>query len=326
MRRHDSHQDLIHVNTDSALSQALKDDVVGIRSEVGELGNRMTQLGLGQFEGTFSFMQNDLEVTITDDNQGKFRQWLDPPDPSENYNRGLKERFPGTGTWFIKSSAFIQWKTTPGSFLWAHGMPGCGKSILSSSIIEAVSDHCSLKPTLAVLYFYFDFTSPEKQQREKMIRSLIFQLSSQYEGTRPALKSLHSSCADGGRQPAHEQLLATLQQMMECLEETYLVVDALDECKERRELLAVIENFTGWKAANLHILATSRKEEDIEESMELCNNSKGKICIESTLVNDDIRAYVHGRLQLDRDLKRWQRQPKVQQEIEDTLADKADGM
>ena len=243
-----------------------------------------------------------------------------------NYNKGLKECFERTGNWFIESPVFTNWKTTPGSFLWLYGIPGCGKSVLSSTIIKDVSKHYSPNPSLAVLYFYFDFNNIEKQRHEKMIRSLICQLSSQHVSTPQALESLHSSCMNGERQPVYESLLATLHQMMGHFKETYLVIDALDECLERQELLASIEEFTGWKDINLHILTTSRREKDIEESMESFNNDEGKVCIQSTLVNDDIRAFVRGRLRTDRDLKRWQKQPKVQQEIEDTLMYKADGM
>lgn len=51
-----------------------------------------------------------------------------------------------------------------------------------------------------------------------------------------------------------------------------------------------------------------------------------KICIQSVLVKDDIRAYVKYRLQTDRGLKRWRKEFDVQQEIENMLVDKADGM
>ncbi|KAK0507602.1 hypothetical protein JMJ35_010125 [Cladonia borealis] len=285
--------------------------------------------------GTFDTKgdQNQLEVFAVSseaaektqhDQHEKIRRWLHPPDPSLNYNKALKERFARTGTWFIDSPVFISWKTTPGSFLWLYGIPGCGKSILSSTIIEAVFDYCSPNLTLAVLYFYFDFSSVEKQQHENMIRSLIIQLSSQCASTPQVLESLYSSYANGERQPTYNSLLATLHQMMGSFEGTYLVIDALDECIERQELLASIEELTSWKDANLHILTTSRMEKDIEDSIEPFNNHQGKIYIQSTLVNDDIRAYVHGRLRTDQWLKRWR--PEIQQEIEKALMEKADGM
>ena len=177
-----------------------------------------------------------------------------------------------------------------------------------------------------MLYFYFDFKDVEKQGQEKMIRSLILQLSSQCGETPQSLEALYSSCVNGGRQPTPSMLLATLHQMIESFEETFIILDALDECSERQELLEDIEVFYHWTDVNLHILSTSRREKDIEERIGPLAHCEGKIRIDSMHVNEDIRAYVHEKLQTDLKLKRWYKQPKVQQEIENALMEKADGM
>ena len=75
---------------------------------------------------------------------------------------------------------------------WLHGIHGCSRSTLGSTIIEAVFDHCSPSHTLAVLYFYFNFNNIKKQRHEKMILYLIFQLSSQPGSAPQALESLYS--------------------------------------------------------------------------------------------------------------------------------------
>ena len=177
-----------------------------------------------------------------------------------------------------------------------------------------------------MLFFYFDFNDVEKQGQENMIRSLILQLSSQSGSTPQALEALHSLCISGERQPTRNMLLATLHQMMGSFEETFIILDALDECSERCKLLEDIEEFNRWTDANLHILSTSRREKDIEERIETLAHDRGKMPIDSVRVNDDIRAYVHERLRADPELKRWHNAPKVQKEIEKTLLDKADGM
>ena len=177
-----------------------------------------------------------------------------------------------------------------------------------------------------MLYFYFDFKDVEKQGQEKMIRSLILQLSSQYGSTPQSLEALHSSCVNGERQPTRDMLLATLHQIMESFEETFIILDALDECSERGELLEGLEEFYHWTDVNLHILSTSRREKDIEERLEPLTHCQGKIPIDSIHVNNDIRAYVHGKLQTELKLKRWCKEPRVQREIEDALMEKADGM
>jgi NACHT domain len=165
-----------------------------------------------------------------------------------------------TGTWFIESKQFADWKTNPDSFLWIHGIPGCGKTILSSTITEDVIRHYNLNPALAVVYFYFDFNDIERQFHEKMIRSIITQLSIQSESIPRALESLFSSKMDGRQQPMAGELLTTLRQMVRGFDESLIILVALDECRDRQQLLASIEEIVGWKREGLHILATSRKE------------------------------------------------------------------
>ena len=121
-------------------------------------------------------------------------------------------------------------------------------------------------------------------------------------------------------------LLQALRQTVASLENTYIILDALDECGERDELLNHFEQIVSWEDANLHFLATSRREQDIEQALTPTTNPRNRISIQSELVNADIRTYVHDRLQIDRKLKRWQKDSKVQMEIEDTLMTKAHGM
>lgn len=113
---------------------------------------------------------------------------------------------------------------------------------------------------------------------------------------------------------------------MTSLGDIYVIFDALDECAERYELLTDLEEVVSWKDANVHLLTTSRRETDIEDALTPLSDKGNRVAIQSGRVNADIGTYVHGRLQIDRKLKRWQKYPDVQMEIENTLTRKADGM
>jgi len=256
------------------------------------------------------------------DRQNDIIRWLSAPDPSLNYNNALKARNVKTGTWLIESAVFLRWTLNAGSLLWLYGIPGCGKTILSSTIIQYLLDHCHQRPRSAVLYFYFDFNESGKQRHENMIRSLITQLSVCQKSISDSLDSLYNS----GRQPTNKGLLDTLHSIITASNEVFIILDALDECTERPELLSDIEEIMKWQDIRLHVLVTSRREVDIEESLEPLCDEETSICIQSALVDADIRTYVHDRLSEDRSFKRWRNQPKVQQEIETELMEKAKGM
>jgi hypothetical protein len=57
-----------------------------------------------------------------DERRQKIHQWLSAPDPSSNYHAALEKRQPTTGTWFIEGQAFADWKSSPHSFIWLHGI------------------------------------------------------------------------------------------------------------------------------------------------------------------------------------------------------------
>lgn len=160
-----------------------------------------------------------------------------------------------------------------------------------------------------------------------MIRSLIKQLSLQLHYTSDALESLFTVSTSGtGQPPSIEALRSTLSQMIEEFDQVYIILDALDECKQRELLMESINEILSWDHSELHILATSREENDIANEMDDFVTPEQKVNIHKRFIEADIRVYIYARLQTDRHLKKWQRDAKVQFTIATSLTEKADGM
>jgi Cdc6-like AAA superfamily ATPase len=261
--------------------------------------------------------------------QDAMHKWLSPPDPSTNYNKALQQRQKGTGLWLLQSSLFQKWHRQQHSFLWLYGIPGCGKTILSSTIIEHLMD---THPDQLLLYFYFDFTDASKQTFDNVLRSLISQLYHKRKDTQKLLDSLFSSCGNGRSQPTCESLCKVFLQMINQTEEIYIVLDALDECRTRKGplsegLLAWIQSLQNLEQRNVHLLVTSRPEHDIEQVLrEVAQSDRDIVPLQSDLIKDDIRSYVHTRVRKSDGLKRWRKLPDVLDEIERVLMEKAQGM
>ena len=203
--------------------------------------------------------------------------------------------------------------------LWLHGIPGCGKTVLSSTIIEDLQ-----KSGYIVLYFYFDFKDEAKQSFEKMVRSLIWQVYRHNEKSREHLDQLYSSCSAGDDQPQLKSLIETFESMTDEVENLKIVLDALDECVTRRQLL-------DWLACagpkGLQVLLTSRELDEIKSSLTDWIPSVAIMPIQPTRVNEDIRSLVRRTLSDDRELRRqWQGMPGVHERMEIKLMEKADGM
>jgi Cdc6-like AAA superfamily ATPase len=258
----------------------------------------------------------------------QIKNWLSPPDPSTNYNKALQQRQQGTGTWLLQSEEFAQWNARPNSLLWLYGIPGCGKTILSSTAIQHL-ETCSSQP---LLYFHFDFNDTRKQNLQDMVMSLVSQLYTRSERTQEPLDALFVTCGSGRSQPSCHSLCKTVTQMIEQAGEVWVVLDALDECRTRagsetQGLLKWIAAFLNSNERNVHLLVTSRPEQDISSGLnEIAPKGKAMVPIQSDLVKDASETYVKAKVRHGDGLKRWQGRPDEQNKIESCLIEKANGM
>jgi hypothetical protein len=257
---------------------------------------------------------------------GKICSWLSAPDPSTNYHKAHKQRQADTGLWLLESVKFTEWKESAASRLWLYGIPGCGKTILSSTIIEHLLQHCQDDSSMVTAYFYFDFNDAQKQDPELMLRSLLRQLLQRLVTIPSGVNALFSSCDNGQRGPSVDALLEVTRQAAQEFTQVYVVLDALDECTQRSELMDVLEAVAGWKLDNLHLLMTSRKERDIESSLVSYIDERDTVCLQRDVVDQDIQRYVQQRLRDDKGLAKWNKDAAIRQEIEAALMRGAQGM
>lgn len=67
---------------------------------------------------------------FVDEERNKIFRWLSKTDPFVDHNAARARHEPETGGWLIDSKEYLSWKKASASFLWLHGIPGSGKSIL----------------------------------------------------------------------------------------------------------------------------------------------------------------------------------------------------
>ena len=198
---------------------------------------------------------------------------------------------------------------------------GCGKTVISSTIIENLLENHLKDPEANIAYFYFDFSDVLKQTVEGCLRSLLRHLSAR---ELPAIvEALHKQAQERNAQPGSDALTDTLKEVLQQAPLTFLVFDALDECKEVRRLMEKIAEINRWELPSVRILATSRREPDITKAMDVLARP---ICLETKLIDEDIKAFVKQSLRSDGPLEIWSKDAKAKQEIEDALAAGSNGM
>lgn len=72
----------------------------------------------------------------------KFLNWLTSVDYSSQQSDYLKRRQSGTGQWLLESRNFQNWLNSGKKTLFCPGIPGAGKTILSSVVADYVSSIC----------------------------------------------------------------------------------------------------------------------------------------------------------------------------------------
>lgn len=134
---------------------------------------------------------------------------------------------------------------------------------------------------------------------------------------------MYKSCQDGRQHPSMDSVQKCLNEILQGSGDTFLIIDALDECTQREELLDLLKRICSWKLPKVKILTTSRSEQDIEEVL---RNLTTCIGIQSAKLDADIRLYVDKRLALDPKLRKWSNNADLMEEIRLALVNGADGM
>jgi hypothetical protein len=267
-----------------------------------------------------------LSIARSDDID-KIKSWLSPPDPWTNHHIARSYHQAGTGEWVLDNAAYKAWLGGSTRHLWLYGKAGCGKTILSSTIVEDVQRHCRQAVDFGFAPFYFTFSDKGKQSYEALLRSLLAQFGTQEPGL-AIMREGHDR-----RQKFHGRLsVPDLQSMFIAVLAVYntafVVLDALDECPEdsntfleRSKLFDGIEYLSN-EAANLKIFMTSRDVPDFRDYM--AGLPAERLPVVTSAVNKDIHNYVVQQLTKPPYFTRLK--PKSLDLIKDRITAKADGM
>ncbi|KAK8156950.1 nucleoside phosphorylase domain-containing protein [Phyllosticta citribraziliensis] len=222
----------------------------------------------------------DSRIQSTD-----IQKWLSPPDPSPNYHNAIAKRYEDTGSWFLDSPEYDEWKEQRGSFMWLRGAQSCGKTVLSSIIIQHLQtafptadeseERLSIPPI--TIFFFFKSKDPSKKTLEQMMRSLVLQLYKLSLASQAPLQQLFLSCHKGAVQPSVDMLCDTFWEMVHAVDdEVFIVLDGLDRCRTAQAGshvkggLTWLKDFAVSSPPGAHILATSRGDEtDIVEAFNI---------------------------------------------------------
>ena len=229
-------------------------------------------------------------------------------------------RQPGTGQWLLDSAEYQAWLETKQRTLFCPGIPGAGKTILTSIVVNDLHRRYHMDVRIGVAYLYCNFRRQDEQKLDHFLAGLLRQLAGQCLALPVSVKGLYDRHKTTDTRPSVEEFSSTLHAVVAMYSRVFIIIDALDECQSsdgcRARFLSELFDIQKRHAAN--ILATSRFIPDIEKEFE------GSVSLEIRARDDDVRMYLAGHM--DRLPSFVRSSLDLQNNIKTTIAKTVNGM
>lgn len=277
---------------------------------------------------------------LSQDERLKVFHWLSTV-PCETYHSdGYKKILKGTGLWLLQHPEFKAWQISScSSIFWIHGIPGAGKSKLTSLVIQTMLDLYDSAPGSAapVAYFYCSNKTGDSRNTvpEEALRSILRQLTGR-ESTLPLRGSVAQEYGrrreketetGAGIKPLDAEEVVKYILDITAVDPVTIVIDALDEVDgSRRDVLFdALERIIQESQNVVKLFISSRNDGDIVEKFKQNPN----VGITSELNRLDIEGFVHSKIEAaikSKKILRGRVSTELRTEICNTLIAKSQGM
>src|ERR1700722_20159857 len=99
-----------------------------------------------------------------DREQQAILDWLKSVDYSPQQNDFIGRRQEGTGQWLVESDEFQQWENNKKCILFCPGIPGSGKTMMVSIVVDHLFKRFRDEPGIAIAFLYCNFRQQQEQR------------------------------------------------------------------------------------------------------------------------------------------------------------------
>ncbi|KAH7232462.1 hypothetical protein B0J15DRAFT_599313 [Fusarium solani] len=248
--------------------------------------------------------------------------WLTPIDYGPQQSDYLSRRQPATGNWLLESEGFLGWLATSKQTLFCPGIPGAGKTILTSIVVDSLNSKFDNDSEIGIAYIYCNFRRQHEQKIDDLLVSVLKQLAQCRSSLPDSVKNLYDRRKTKRTRPSLDEILGLLQSVVAIYSRVFIIVDALDECQAsdgcRTRFLSELFNLQTKHGTN--IFATSRPIPDIID----CFKASLSIEIEIRASPDDVARYLEGHIGQLPSFGQQDRQ--LQEEVTTGISEAVDGM
>ncbi|KAJ4116175.1 hypothetical protein NW768_011148 [Fusarium equiseti] len=260
---------------------------------------------------------------------------IDAPNYHEDYEIALHKRFQDTsGRWILSHPVVSEWldhSSKANGKIYLSGIPGAGKTVLTSSIISHLQERRSSSKgsadSFSVSYFYFKHHQRKKGSLLSLLLALLAQLVAQDESL---LDHVYQACRSAEPQQFRslDEVSRLVSMALRSLSRCFVIIDGLDECTEASRVLEWFENIMSKRDDasrdtdfNIRLFISGQRDGILESQM----SHYTRIDLETSSGHDqDIEAFTAAMAIKIRD--RFSLEPGVDEDIASRVRSKAGGM
>jgi hypothetical protein len=227
--------------------------------------------------------------------------------------------------WILQNSDFQQWRDDQkSSLLWIKGDPGKGKTMLLCGVINELDK--AIAKTDLLSYFFCQATDPRINNATAVLRGLVYLLVDQQPSLISHLKKKHDHAGktlfeDANAWVTLSEIFTKILQDPN-LSNTYLIIDALDECEmDLPQLLRLIVQSTST-CPHVNWIISSRNQPQIESKLRPNDAQRLSLELNAEHVSRSVKLFVNHKVS---QLASIEHEPTLQEQVRNEMHRKADG-
>ncbi|KAK6977277.1 ANK-REP-region domain-containing protein [Favolaschia claudopus] len=166
----------------------------------------------------------------------------------------IETRQPETGDWLLNDPKFKEWELGKGGVLWCSGIPGAGKTVLASLVVDHLTSAHTKNPEIGIACIYFNHKETQVQTLENLLAALWRQLV--FKQPLGPASDLYAQLVEKKTKPTSTETQKVLLHALQRFKQIYFIIDAVDEHSEQEwhTLAGILTKLS----KNIRLLITAR--------------------------------------------------------------------